>query len=107
MTDPMGSKELLSYGEERWDRKRIRADISLAAKWAQKHNVRLTCNQFGSHRAGPAPQDRLNYLRDVREVLEEFGIGWTVWGESAGIYQIEKNHSLDEPAAEALGLLAK
>jgi len=41
--------------------------------------VKLWCAEFGCYQAAASPADRLRYLRDMRSVLEERGIGWAYW----------------------------
>ncbi len=96
---------LRMYGEQRWNRERIKTDLKRAADWARRNKVQLTCNEFGVYRRAPA-EDRVAYLSDVRGLFEDLDICWTVWGDNCGISRRDvKPYSLDEPAARALGLI--
>jgi hypothetical protein len=62
-----------------WSAARIDERIRLAWQWGQQYGVRLTANEFGVMPTAPYA-DRLAWIRDVRESLERYGIGWTIWG---------------------------
>src|SRR6185436_14389896 len=65
---------LLRYGEDRWNAERIDHEISIAAAWAAKYQVPLTCNEFGTFRNFSPPADRAIWIRDIRVALEKYGI---------------------------------
>jgi endoglucanase len=56
----------------------LRSKIQLAYNWAKEHNAVLICTEFGSIETIPAKY-RNNYIRDVTDVLAEFGIPAIVW----------------------------
>jgi hypothetical protein len=70
---------LTQYGSERWNRELIRERMQAAADWAAQHNVRVICNEFGTYSVYAPMQDRILWIQDVRETLESFGFGWTMW----------------------------
>jgi hypothetical protein len=98
---------LEQFGEERWNRRRVRARIAHALRWARMHDVSLTCNEFGAHRPATPREDRLRWLRDVRGELEAAGIGWCVW-DYARSFAVAPGQpgerEPDEGVLEALGL---
>jgi hypothetical protein len=100
---------LKAYGEERWNAERIERTISLAADWGRKHNVPLTCNEFGVFRNFSPPASRLRWIEDVRTALERHGIGWAMW-DYAGSFGVatKKDGSAtpDPQTVAALGLRA-
>lgn len=67
------------YGDERWGYDKIHARIQLAADWADDHNVRLLCDEFGAYGETISPAQRAIWVRDVRLALESFGVGWAMW----------------------------
>jgi aryl-phospho-beta-D-glucosidase BglC (GH1 family) len=98
---------LLRYGEDRWNAARIDREISLAAAWATKYQVPLTCNEFGAYRKVAPPEDRAAWIRDMRTALEKYGIGWTMWDYAGGFAVVNKQNGHAEPDVEivkALGL---
>jgi len=96
-----------SYGDERWDRSRLEAEISLSVDWADQYGVRLTCNEFGVYRPVSPPDDRLFWLRDARELFEAYGIGWSMWDYAGGFGVVTTDgiqRSPDVKTMAALGL---
>jgi endoglucanase len=99
--------EATRYLNEHWDAQHIEAEIAEAARWAEEHNVPLTCNEFGVYRAYSRPQDREAWLRGVRTSLERHHIGWTMWDYSGGFGVVTKQNGkavLDDGTVAALGL---
>ncbi len=70
---------LIQYGNERWNREFIQQRMQAAADWAAQHNVRVICNEFGTYSVYAPMEDRVQWIQDVRETLESFGFGWTMW----------------------------
>lgn len=98
---------LVKYGEERWEPARIDAEIARTAAWAKKHNVHITCNEFGVYRKVVSPADRATWIRDVRTALEKYGIGWAMWDYQGGFAVVNKANGRTGPDREtvvALGL---
>jgi endoglucanase len=101
---------LKAYGDERWNAERIERMISLAATWAEKRGVPLTCNEFGVYRAYSPPDARLRWIEDVRTALERHGIGWAMWDYAGGFGVAVRKDGRAEPdpqTAAALGLHAQ
>ncbi len=73
--------EIEQYVHEAWNRDKLAARIDKAVDWRRGcgGRVKLWCAEFGCYQAGARPADRLRYLRDMRTVLEERGIGWAYW----------------------------
>ena len=73
--------EIEQYASESWDRDKLAARIDKAVDWRRRNGgrVKLWCAEFGCYQAAARPADRLRYLRDMRAVLEERGIGWAYW----------------------------
>ncbi|MFN2578759.1 MAG: glycoside hydrolase family 5 protein [Pyrinomonadaceae bacterium] len=105
--DQAARRNLLSYGEDRWDAGRIEREIGKAAAWAAKYRVPLTCNEFGVYKNFAPPADRAAWIRDMRIALEKYGIGWTMWDYAGGFGVVTKQNGQATPDTEvvkALGL---
>lgn len=75
---------LRNYGKTHWNAQKLEDKIRKAATWAKKHHVPLTCNEFGVYRKVAPPADRVDWIRDVRSLLETYDIGWTIWEYDRG-----------------------
>jgi len=98
---------LKRYGEDRWNKRRIQEEIGLVADWAQRKHVPIYCGEFGAYKTFTNPADRARWLRDMREVLEQYKIGWDMWDYQAnfGIVTKTANTPTADPAiVDALGL---
>jgi endoglucanase len=108
--DEPARNNLRRFGEDRWDAARIDREISMAAAWAAKYRVPLTCNEFGAYRKFAPPADRAAWIRDMRTALEKYGIGWTMWDYAGGFAVVNKQNGHATPDVEvvkALGLSVK
>jgi hypothetical protein len=108
--DETARNNLLRYGEDRWDAKRIDLEIGKAAAWAAKYHVPLICNEFGTFRNFAPAADRAAWIRDMRAALEKYGIGWTMWDYAGGFGVVNKQNGHATPDAEvvkALGLASQ
>jgi len=70
---------LKHYGRQRWNAEKIKNRMKLASEWANKHDVTVICNEWGTYKRYCPPKYRIAWLRDVRESCEKFGIGWCMW----------------------------
>jgi endoglucanase len=98
---------LQQYGESGWNAERIEREIGVAAAWAAKRHVFLTCNEFGAFRRFTLPADRAVWIKDMRTALEKYGIGWTMWDYAGGfgvVTKVNGEASPDETVVKALGL---
>src|ERR1051325_11382085 len=98
---------LLRYGEDRWDAARIDRELGLAAEWASKRHVYITCNEFGAFRKFARAGDRVTWVHDMRVALETHGIGWTMWDYAGSFAAVNKTNGQAEEDPElvkALGL---
>lgn len=83
------------YGQEKWNKAKFLRELAPIAAWAKTNGVTVTCNEFGAI-PWVAPRDSmLRYLKDVREVLESYGIPWGHW------FALDIN---DKEVMQALGL---
>lgn len=105
--DEPAKYNLLRYGEDNWNAGRIDRELALAAAWAAKHRVYITCNEFGAFRKVTKPADRVAWVHDMRMALEKNGIGWTMWDYAGGFAVVNKSNgqAQREPdLLKALGL---
>lgn len=89
-------KNIKYYGQENWNRDKLVSIMSIAASWAKDNGVSLICNEFGAIPWTVPRESLLRYLKDVREVLEFYEIGWGQW------FDIDIN---DKMLMQALGLM--
>ena len=105
LADPAARKVLEDYnGSRAW----IAARLALATDWGRAHGVPLTCNEFGVYTRVSPQASRLNWIRDVRELCEAHGVGWTMW-DYAGGFKVantdgQGRRTLDPDCLRALGL---
>jgi hypothetical protein len=98
---------LLRYGEDNWNAARIDRELGLAAAWAAKRHVFITCNEFGAFRKFARASDRVVWVRDMRVALEKHGIGWSMWDYAGGFAAVNKTNGQaqeDPELSKALGL---
>lgn len=76
------SPHLWQYSQETWDINVLEARLQPAIQWAVSHGVPLMVTEFGVNRKGTSPLYRLNWLRDMRTLLDRYQLGWTVWDYS-------------------------
>jgi len=108
VTDEPAKFNLLRYGEDRWNSERIDHEIGMAAAWAARHGVLVTCNEFGAYRRFADSADRARWIVDMRAALEKHGIGWTMWDYAGGFAVVNKVNGHATPDAgivKALGLV--
>ena len=93
-------------GSREW----IAARLALAIGWGRAHGVPLTCNEFGVYTRVSPPDSRYRWIRDVRELCEAQGVGWSMW-DYAGGFRVastdgQGRRTLDPECLRALGLPA-
>lgn len=100
---------VISYGNERWDRRKLSQRIMSAVDWGARNGVPVFCGEFGVYPPRAPAADRLRWLRDIRSVFDASGIPFAVWGYDEGFGLDRKaaadgSIAYDRAAAEALGL---
>ena len=103
--DEPAKYNLLRYGEDNWNAGRIDRELALAAAWAAKHRVYITCNEFGAFRKVAKPADRVAWLHDMRMALEKHSIGWTMWDYAGGFAVVNKSNGQAQREPELLKAL--
>ncbi len=98
------------YGSQRYNIDSLERWVNKAVSWAKQNKVLLLCNEFGSYKPFAPRQSRLNYIKDVRTVMERLKIGWAMWEYDEGFGVIDytggnrNNPVIDVELAAALGL---
>ncbi|MGB7131031.1 MAG: cellulase family glycosylhydrolase [Candidatus Sulfotelmatobacter sp.] len=77
----------------------IKTDVEIVSEWAARNKVSVICDEFGverqhedakafapSHLVGAAAEDRARWVGDVRQLMEQHGIGWTFWDYSSASF---------------------
>ena len=105
VADATARGALRQYGEERWGAARVEREIALAAAWGRRHNVPLTCNEFGAYRAYTPAEARLRWLADVRSALEKHRIGWAMWDYAGSFAVAPKRDGVAAPDPKTLAAL--
>lgn len=67
------------YGKENWNRDKLDSILAIAANWATNKGIPVICNEFGAIPWTTPRDSLLRYLKDVREVLDIYEIGWSHW----------------------------
>lgn len=57
-----------------WDKETIRSEIQPAFDWAEKHNVKIWCGEFGCTRWAVGAEQ---WIHDMLSILEEKKVGWS------------------------------
>jgi endoglucanase len=94
-----------TYGEDRWDAQRVENTIEFAAKWSQLHHVPVYCGEFGVHRPYAPPEDRAQWLHDMRVSLEKNHIGWAMWDYQTNFGVVTKANGVTTPDLQVLTAL--
>lgn len=105
VADETARGALREYGEQRWDAARVEREIALAAEWARRRGVALTCNEFGVYRRYTPAESRLRWIADVRAALEKHGIGWAMWDYAGSFAVAPMKDGVAAPDRETLAAL--
>jgi hypothetical protein len=104
-------KLLADYELTAHNPERLHADFAAVAKWATSENIpaqRLFLGEFGcvaSAHQIPLGEDRIRWLRAIRDAAQEFGFPWALWAyKGSGMALFDDQGSIDKPTAQALGL---
>lgn len=77
--DPDVRFMLSEYLREGWGKEKLASDLAPVASWARRHGALLTCNEFGANGWATKESSKARWTRNVREILEGHGIGWSYW----------------------------
>ena len=62
-----------------WNKDRMANLLEPVLQFRQKHGVQVACNEFGVYAGGPDRESQLNWTRDLLDLLQRNGIGWSYW----------------------------
>jgi endoglucanase len=108
LTDSNAVRSAKAYCGRRWDAGVIAASLDRAAEWSRAHALPIFAGEFGVYCGAPR-EDRLAWIRDVREALDQRKIGWALWGwdDCFGLDARHDNNGgleLDNEVLTALGI---
>jgi aryl-phospho-beta-D-glucosidase BglC (GH1 family) len=95
------------YGLEKWDAKRIGAEIAAVAAWGQSRGVPLYCGEFGVYKQYADARSRATWISDMRTALEAQHVGWAMWDWDGNFGLATKQNGtvvVDQDVLRALGL---
>jgi Cellulase (glycosyl hydrolase family 5) len=98
---------LLEYGQSGWNKAKILARLEVAKAWAVKNNARLLLGEFGVLQTEAPPQDRVQFMKDVRESAESLGMALAAWdyGPTSG-FGFHRDLKTEIGMFEAMGFKA-
>jgi endoglucanase len=109
-TDSEVIQFLTWYGNDYWNASKLESIIEQVHDWAVANNAAIICNEFGSYKTFAPRQSRLNLIKDVRTILESYGIGWAMWEMDEGFGFIDypgndrTSFTTDDELLQSLGL---
>ncbi len=95
------------YASEDWNAAKHANDIAAVRAWADLHKVPVMCTEFGADSVFMTKEDQLNYVRDVRQALDDSAIAWSFYDYEQGYGIVRRGRAgivLDAPLVKALGL---
>lgn len=109
-SDPTVKSMLTAYGNSRFNAEVLDQFIKPVSEWAKNYNVPVMCDEFGVYKQFAPRDGRLQYLHDIRSILEKNNIGWCLWESDGGFGFINygdgnrNNFIVDRDVVNALGL---
>lgn len=82
--DPAVRAMLERYNSKPRRKNDLRWQFAEVHKWSQKHGVFVWLGEFGVFNRAADPAQRAAWVRDVRELAEEYGFGWCHWEARGG-----------------------
>ena len=107
LADPQADGLVRDYRDDDRDASSIDWDMSLAAAWSMRWNVRVVVNEFGAYKPFAPPDARARWLADVRTALNRHRLAWSMWDYGAGFDLVTgqgTSRAIDPDIAVALGL---
>jgi endoglucanase len=92
---------LMEYGSACWNKEKIAGCVKKLVDWNKSYGggLRIWCAEFGCYQRTIDPEDRYRYIKDVREVFEENGIGWAYWSYNETLTVMTSDRQPFGPAA--------
>ncbi len=101
------SQHLMYYCYTKFNSQEIDRQFQLLVTWANSHHVALYLGEFGAHQNIAPPGDTEQWIKDVREASERYGIPWAFWSAYGPIYDFSITGSQGQfysPLLKALGM---
>ena len=96
---------LVSYGSSGAGPAQMLATLGRAAEWGKQHHARLLLGEFGVLQTVAPPQDRVQWIKDMRQSAEQLNIPQALWDYNpAGGFGPFRGGQLERGVLEALGL---
>ncbi len=76
---PPDADHRLPLESGRWDRDRLAQCLEPVVAFRERYGLRVSCDEFGVYKAGPARVHQLAWIRDLLGLFTQHGIGWTYW----------------------------
>lgn len=94
-------REVNAYVDENWTADSISAYLAPAAQWAKVNKVRVLVLEFGVLRNHIDAASRMRWITDVRQVLDNLGLGWAYWDytDQFGIMKLVGKTAIDPDGA--------
>lgn len=106
--DPSVQKGLLAYNAKSHRKSDLQWAFDGLKKWCDSHGKVAWLGEFGVYAKKAKPEQRAEWIRDVRELAEEHGFGWAMWEARGGFGLFESGDArplkVDQPVLKALGL---
>mgnify|MGYP001791851527 CR=1 FL=1 len=90
---------------------RVKSLIEIAAQFQRERQVPVFCGEFGVYIPNSDESSRVFWYEEVRKMLEEANISWTIWDYHGGFGLFEEGgnglfeHDLNTPLLEALDFI--
>ncbi|MEM8967318.1 MAG: cellulase family glycosylhydrolase [Bacteroidota bacterium] len=90
---------------------RVKSLIEIAAQFQRERQVPVFCGEFGVYIPNSDESSRVFWYEEVRKMLEEANISWTIWDYHGGFGLFEEGgnglfeHNLNTPLLEALDFI--
>jgi len=102
--------QLEALGTQGFNKATLQKELARASDWGKKNNARLLLGEFGALVNVTPPQDRVQWIRDMRESAQALGMAYAMWGydssDGASTFGPFRSGSLEVGALEALGFKA-
>ncbi|MBW8684881.1 glycoside hydrolase family 5 protein [Chitinophaga rhizophila] len=99
--EPATIRNLLAGSTDEYNEDVIRQQVMTAVKVAQKMKLPLYCGEWGCLNTVPR-KDRLRWYRDVRKVLEDNNIAWSVWDYKGSFGIVDDKGDMDDKLVKTL-----
>ncbi len=97
--------QLTWYGSQKYNIDSLARWVKPAADWGKRNNVVVTCNEFGSYKLYSPRASRLQWVHDIRTVLEQAGVPWAMWEYDEGFGLINYTNNNRSQAVEDTDML--